>query len=511
MAGGFFICPQDRKSAWKKLRRDKMNGPSEASSEAASQRSECVVMKFGGTSVEDAAAIQRLCRLVARPSAQRRVVVVSALAKGTDQLMNAGWAAAAGQLEAAREVLQGLRQRHETVARGLAKGNERRRLFREIATEFKALDKMLLAIVSEKALTPRSQDRLLGVGESLSSRLVHCALQSAGIAAALVDARECIVTDAAHTRATPLWEETNQRLQAVLFPLLDSGQVPVMGGFVGATRDGIPTTLGRGGSDFTASIVGAGVHAQRIEIWTDVDGIMTTDPNLCPDARRVPRMSFDEAADLAYFGAKVLHPATLVPAMRSNIPVWVLNSRNPDCAGTEILAHCDSDGVKAITAKRGVAIVDVEPVRWFAPELLREVFDVFERHQHSLDLLSASRGSLALLVSSVSDLPAIAEELKGMANVRWENHKALVCLVGEQVRRRPELASQAYRALGDIEMRMICQGASERNISFLVNESRAEEAVQRLHRAFFSKAEPAVAHRDSRSMCQAEGAWHGAD
>ncbi len=213
-----------------------------------------------------------------------------------------------------------------------------------------------------------------------------------------------------------------------------------MGGFVGATRDGIPTTLGRGGSDFTASIVGAGVHAQRIEIWTDVDGIMTTDPNLCPDACRVPRMSFDEAADLAYFGAKVLHPATLVPAMRSNIPVWVLNSRNPECAGTEIVSYCEGDGVKAITAKRGVAIVDVEPVRWFAPELLREVFDVFERHQHNLDLLSASRGSLALLVSSVSALPAIAQELKGMANVRWENHKALVCLVGEQVRRRPELA-----------------------------------------------------------------------
>ena len=229
---------------------------------------------------------------------------------------------------------------------------------------------------------------------------------------------------------------------------------------MGATRDGIPTTLGRGGSDFSASIVGAGLHAKKIEIWTDVDGIMTTDPNLCPDACRVPRMSFDEAAELAYFGAKVLHPATLLPAMRSNIPVWVLNSRKPDCAGTEIVANCESNGgVRAITSKPGVAIVDVEPVRWFAPELLREVFDVFERHQHSLDLLSASRGSLALLVSSTSALPAIAEELKGLVNVRWENHKALICLVGEQIRRRPELASQAFRAIADIDVRMICQGA----------------------------------------------------
>ncbi len=320
------------------------------------------------------------------------------------------------------------------------------------------------------------------------------------------------MTDAAHTRATPLWDETNERLQSIVLPLLETGQVPVMGGFVGATRDRIPTTLGRGGSDFSASIVAAGLHASRIEIWTDVDGILTTDPNLCPDARRVVRMSFDEAADLAYFGAKVLHPATLVPAMRGNIPVWVLNSRSPECPGTEIVAHCGpADGVKAITTRRGVAIVDVEPVRWFAPELLREVFDVFERHQYSLDLLSASRGSLALLVSSVSGLPAIADELKGMANVRWENHKALVCLVGEQVRRRPEIASQAFRAMGDIEVRMICQGASERNISFLVEESRAEEAVQRLHRAFFSNMEPVMEHSASQAMCQSEWSWHGAD
>ncbi len=488
-----------------------MNDLSEASNEAAQRSPEYVVMKFGGTSVEDAAAIRRLCRLVQRPLSLRPVVVVSALAKVTDQLMNAGWAAAAGNLDSAREILQILRQRHETVASGLAKGDERWRLSREFAREFKSVDKILAAIASDKAFAPCSQDKLLGIGEVLSSRLVQSALQSAGVDAVLVDARECIITDAAHARATPLWEETNARLQAVLWPLLESGRVPVMGGFVGATRDGIPTTLGRGGSDFSASIVGAGVHAQRIEIWTDVDGIMTTDPNLCPDARRVPRMSFDEAADLAYFGAKVLHPATLVPAMRSNIPVWVLNSRNPECAGTEIVARCEGDGVKAITAKRGVAIVDVEPVRWFAPELLREVFDVFERHQHSLDLLSASRGSLALLVSSVSALPAIADELKGMANVRWENHKALVCLVGEQVRRRPELASQAFRAIGDIDVRMICQGASERNISFLVDESRAVEAVERLHQSFFSRPDPAVAQRGSPSLCQSEVVWHGAD
>jgi len=489
-----------------------MNEPSQASREAGSQSFECVVMKFGGTSVEDAAAIRRVCQLVARPSPERPVVVVSALAKVTDQLMKAGEAAAAGRLDSARETLQAIQQRHEDVAGALVWGDERIRLFREFADEFKALDNLVLRIASDKALLPCVQDGLLGAGEALASTLVHSTLHSDGVNAALVDSRKCIVTDAAHTRATPLWDETNKQLQAVLLPLLQLGQVPVMGGFVGATRDGIPTTLGRGGSDFSASIVGAGLHASRIEIWTDVDGILTADPNLCPSACRVARMSFDEAADLAYFGAKVLHPATLVPAMRSNIPVWVLNSRNPECPGTEIVAHCGlADGVKAITTRPGVAIVDIEPVRWFAPELLREVFEVFERHQQNLDLLSASRGSLALLVSSVSALPAIAEELKGMANVRWENHKALVCLVGEQVRRRPEIASQAFRAIGDIEVRMICQGASERNISFLVDESRAEAAVQRLHRSFFSNSGPGLEAAASLAMCQAEWAWQGAD
>ena len=484
-----------------------MSDLSEASRE---QRLECIVMKFGGTSVEDANAIGRMCQLVGRSSPYPAVLVVSALAKVTDQLMTAGWAAAQGGIDSAQQSLQLLRQRHETVANGLVEGENYAQLCQELANEFAVLDNVVSNIASEQAFTPVSQDRLLGVGEALSSRLVHTALRSAGIDAALVDAKQCIITDAAHSRATPLWNETDECLKAVLVPLLESGRVPVMAGFVGSTRDGIPTTLGRGGSDFSASIVGAGLNAKRIEIWTDVDGIMTADPNLCPEARRVARMSFDEAAELACFGAKVLHPATLVPAMRSNVPVWVLNSRNPECAGTEIVAHCEvSDGVKAITAKRGVALVDVKPIRWFAPELLREVFDVFERHQHSLDLFSASGRSLALLVSSITALPAIAEELKGLVNVRWENHQALVCLVGEQIRRRPEIASRAFRAIGDIDVRMICQGASERNISFLVDESRAVEAVQRLHRSFFSAAapEPPIEASSSQAMCQAEGAW----
>jgi len=468
-----------------------------------------VVLKFGGTSVEDAAAIRRVIQIVKQRLRHKPVVVISALSDVTDQLLEAGKIAALGQLSQARESADTLQRRHQQVVLDLTDPSETRNLRPQLESDFQQLHQVLQSIAAAGELTARLQDHLLGLGECLASRIVHAAFAHAGCDAAWVDAKACIVTDAAHTQATPLWEETDQRLQAVLLPLLAQGKIPFIGGFIGVTRDGIPTTLGRGGSDFTASIVGAALESSRIEIWTDVDGILTTDPRLCPDARRVPSMSFEEAADLAYFGAKVLHPAAIAPAMRKNIPVWVLNSRNPEGKGTEIVAHPSDECIlKAITARKGVTVVDVEAVRWFAPELLREIFEVFERHQYGLDFLSASRGSLSLLVTSTDALPKIADELKGLATVRWENEKALVCLVGEKVRRQPEIASQVFRALADTDLRMICQGASERNISFLVDEAQAEESVRKLHRLFFqSRFDRYSAANATQPMCQAGGTW----
>ena len=467
-------------------------------------------MKFGGTSVEDGAAFRRVVQLVKLRLRAKPVVVVSALAGVTDQLLDACRAAAQGGLPQALEAVEGLVQRHEQVVCEVVALDRRRCLQDELAADFQVVRQLLHEIHSAGSLSPRLQDQLLGLGEHLSSKILQAALESDGMGAVWVDSCSCVVTDAAHTQATPLWDETNAQVQAAVLPHVAEGKVVVLGGFVGATRDGIPTTLGRGGSDFSASIIGAALHANRIEIWTDVDGILTTDPKLCSDARRVERMSFEEAADLAYFGAKVLHPATIAPAMRKNIPVLVLNSRNPENPGTEIVARPADNGcsVKAVSVKKGIAVVDVEAVRWLAPELLREIFEVFERHQHSLDLLSASRGSLSLLVTSTASLPAIAEELKGLANVRWENHQALVCLVGERVRRQPEIAGQVFGALADVDLRLICQGASERNISFLVDESKAEESVRRLHRLFFSGP---LEHRPAPSscypICQAGESW----
>jgi aspartate kinase len=280
--------------------------------------------------------------------------------------------------------------------------------------------------------------------------------------------------------------------------------VPVLGGFIAATSDGVPTTLGRGGSDFSAAILGAALSAARVEIWTDVDGIMTTDPKLCSDARVIRKMSFDEAAELAHFGAKVLHPATVAPAMRQNIPVYVLNSRNPDGEGTEIAARARSSGpVSAITAKRKVAAVEIESPHAVDSELLQTVYAAFAQHACPVDLMATSLSRISLLVGSTAALPSIAADLEGVASVRWENHKALVCLVGESIRRQPEVASRVFAAVADLNVRVACQGASDRTISFLVEEGKVEESVQRLHGLFFPPPEDRDWGGISTAYCQA--------
>jgi len=268
-----------------------------------------------------------------------------------------------------------------------------------------------------------------------------------------------------------------------------------MAGFVGATRQGVMTTIGRGGSDFSAAIVGAGLDAERIEIWTDVDGMKTTDPNLCPEARRIKEISFEEAAELAYFGAKVLHPATLLPAIQKNIPVMVLNSRNPGNEGTRITARgvrC-TNIFKAIAAKKRITIVDVVAARMLmAHGFLKTIFDIFDKHRCPVDVVSTSEVSISLTVDSNEAIPAIASDLRDLADVKYEGRKAIVCLVGENIRRTPGIAAKVFTAISDINVRMISQGASEINITFVVEEDDVPEAVRRLHSAFCTQVDPAV-------------------
>ena len=464
-----------------------------------------VVMKFGGTSVEDAAAIRRLIGIVDSRLGAQPVVVVSALAKVTDQLLEAGSAAAKGHLGSALAIVRSIYVRHEELADSLLSASSYGSLDRELRGEFQALESLLHDLEMSRHLDLKAQDRLLSFGECFSSALVAVALREAGLQAGHVDARKCIVTDARHGHANPLWDVTDQRLRDALNPVLQSGTVPVLGGFIASTIEGVATTLGRGGSDFSAAIVGAAIGASRVEIWTDVDGVMTTDPKLCSGARVIRKLSFDEAADLAHFGARVLHPATLAPAMRENIPVYVLNSRSPEGQGTEITARASTGNrVCAITAKRNVVSVEIHSRQGVDSTLLNTVFAVLEQHTCSVDIMGTSPDRISLLLASSLALPRIVEDLQHVADVRWENHKALVCLVGENIRRQPDLASRVFATVSDLDLRVVCQGASERTLSFLVDESKAEESVRRLHSAFFPKLEPT---RDwggiSSAFCQA--------
>src|SRR5437016_13831220 len=294
-----------------------------------------IVMKFGGTSVEDAKAIDRAAAIVKARGPEKPVVVVSAMAKVTDALLEMGRDAGAGDRETALKVSRGLRERHYNAAGELLGTGIFTQFHSELEADFDALDELLRGIAAVGELTPRTTDHVAAFGELLSSKIINAAFSAQAMDSTLIDSRECIVTDNTHTRATPLFEESNKRLESKLAPLLAANRVPVMGGFIASTKAGITTTIGRGGADFSAAIVGSAPGAERIEIWTDVDGMMTTDPNVGPEARQNKVISFDEAAELAYFGAKVLHPATVLPAVQKNIPVYVLNSRNASCEGTK--------------------------------------------------------------------------------------------------------------------------------------------------------------------------------
>jgi len=448
-----------------------------------------IVMKFGGTSVGDAKAIERVAEIVRERLPQRPVVVVSAMARVTDQLLKMAHSAGSGDRKNSLTLARELRERHYNTAGELLGTALFTQFHNDLGAEFEELEELLRGISAVGELTPRTTDHVASFGEVLSSKLVTAALSAHEIESTLVDSRDCIVTDDTFTRATPFFEDTNAKLRETVQPLLEQERVPVMGGFIGSTRNGITTTIGRGGSDFSASIVGAALGAEKIEIWTDVDGMMTTDPNLCPDARRIKVISFDEAAELAYFGAKVLHPATVLPAIQKNIPVYILNSRNSSCEGTRITArapHC-KNFFKAIAAKKRITIIDVAAPRMLlAHGFLKSIFDAFDRHRIAVDVVSTSEVSVSLTVDSNESIPALAADLARLADVKYEGRKAIVCLVGENLREIPGIAGHVFGELSDVKIRMISQGASEINLTFVIDEDQVPAVVQRLHKAFFA-------------------------
>jgi aspartate kinase len=456
-----------------------------------------VVMKFGGTSVEDAKAIDRTAGIVRgrRDKGLTPIVVVSAMAKVTDQLLAAAHAAGRGDRTGPLAIIARLRNRHLETAGALLDPTSIGELTKSIDAEFCSLDEILRGLAAVGELTPRISDMIVSMGERLSSRMIAEAFAQRGLDAVHIDARQCIITDNQHGKAIPQDALIEARLKEHVLPLAAAGRVCVMGGFIGSTEKGVTTTLGRGGSDFTAALVGGGLDAGAIEIWTDVNGIMTTDPRIVPEALRVKTISFEEAAELAYFGAKVLHPATILPAVKKNIPVLVLNSRNPENEGTRIISmapHCNSP-FKSIAAKRRLTIIDIVASRMLMSHgYLKAIFDVFDKHKCPVDMVSTSEVSVSLTVDSNEKLPEIAADLSQLADVKYEGRKALICMVGENIRGQNGIAARVFQAIRHVNVRMISQGASEINMSFMIEEDDADEAIRSLHAEFFGDPDPEI-------------------
>jgi aspartate kinase len=449
-------------------------------------------MKFGGTSVADPDAINRLIGIVERQKAKSTngaapVVVVSALAGVTDKLVAVAQLAEEGEGARAATELEALLERHLSVASAVTSAS-RARVLQEVRCEFQELTGLVHALAVLREVSPRSRDAVHATGEIVSSRIVAAAFADRGVESTWLDARQVLVTDAEHTAAAPDMAATCERAQARIAPEAAAGRVPVLAGFIGATASGVTSTLGRGGSDYSAAIFGACLDAGEIQIWTDVDGMLTADPRIVPEPRVVPQLSFNEASELAYFGAKVLHPSTILPAVTKNIPVRILNSRRPENEGTRITAEARPDAGKltAIACKRDVTVIDITSTRMLmAHGFLRRLFEVFERFKTAVDVVTTSEVSVSVTVDDTRRLDAILDNLHNFAEASCEQEMAIICAVGENLRADPTLFGRAVTALDRIPLRLVSQAASRRNITFVLRDADVAQAMMRLHETFF--------------------------
>jgi aspartate kinase len=467
-----------------------------------------LVLKFGGTSVEDAPALARAAEIVGARKFQHPVVVVSAMSRVTDALLASVRQAEAGDADAALASLAPHFARHTDAAQSLLAAEEVEAFAATVSNARAEIAALLREVATYARPHALLQDAIVSYGERLSSTLFSATLRAQGLDSRTVDARRCVATNDEHTCAVPLPDETDERTRAEIEPLIAASIIPVLGGFIGATLAGETTTLGRGGSDYSAALIGAALAASEIQIWTDVTGVLTADPRVVKRARTVPRMSYAEAAELAYFGAKVLHPKTILPAVVREIPVRICNSRQPESDDTVIYFDTELSPrtVKAIAHKSNVAIVHVTSARMLgAFGFLRRLFEVFDRHRTIVDVVTTSEVSVSMSVEDTSAIEEIIADLKPFAAVRVEPRRAIICIVGEGLRWTPGVAARVFSTISDINVLLISQGASNINLTFVVEEERAAETVRRLHAAFFEEEDDAT---ELESVAGARGITH---
>jgi aspartate kinase len=418
------------------------------------------------------------------------VVVVSALARATNELLAAADQAVQGQLIAALSRVEALKERHlresELLLGNGAEGDEARS---EMSAMFDELASLAEALSVLGHLTPRSQDAIAAYGELLSALLVAATFRRRGLPVELVDAREVLVTDDHYTRATPNMDGIERNAQARLVPLVEQGCVPLLGGFIGRTPRGVTTTIGRGGGDLSAALFGAALGAEAIEIWTDVDGMLTADPRVVDDARLIKVIRFDEAAELAAFGAKVLHPSTIAPAVQRGIPVFIYNSRHPGGQGTRIAADAPCRPVSAIAGKAGVTVIKVNSSRMLlAHGFLAALFEIFQRHRTSVDVVATSEVSVSVTVDDPSHphLDDMLDDLRALGEVSVERNRAVIAIVGAGLGGNSAIMARALGALAGIRVRMISLSASEINLTIIVDGDELTRAMRALHGEFFA-------------------------
>ncbi len=448
-----------------------------------------IVVKFGGTSVADAAAIARAAAITRSRVTRRPVVVVSALARATNELLAAAEQAAQGQLIVALRGIEGLRERHLLEADALlGDGGDADDVRADLSAMCDELASLSEALSVLGHLTPRSLDAIAAYGELLSAALVQAAFRRFDLPAELVDARDVMVTDELHTRAVPDLDAITENARRVLLPIVGQGRVPVVGGFIGRSPAGVTTTIGRGGGDFSAALLGAALGAEAIEIWTDVDGMLTADPRVVQGARLIEEIRFDEAAELATFGAKVLHPSTIAPAVQRGIPVFIFNSRRPEGRGTRITADAPRRAVSAIAGKGNVTVIKVNSSRMLlAPGFLRTLFEVFERHHTSVDAVATSEVSVSVTVDDPSHLDALLVDLRALGDVSIERQRAVVAVVGAGLGGDSTTMARALGALHGLRVHMISLSATEINLTIIIDGDRLGDAMRALHAEFFDR------------------------
>jgi aspartate kinase len=446
-----------------------------------------IVVKFGGTSVGDAAAIQRTAEIVRSKLPRDPIVVVSALGGATNALLAVGEQSAKGHLIGALRGVETLRDRHLRECEALlGDSEESAEIAGELSAMFDELAHLAEALSTLGHVTPRSLDAIAAHGEQLSANLVAAYFRKVGIDAEYVDPRTVMTTDDKFMEAEPQTDAIAQHAREILQPMVQQGRVPVMGGFVGATTNGITTTLGRGGSDYSASLVGAALNAEAIEIWTDVDGMLTADPRVVEGSLLIEQIRFDEASELASFGAKVLHPNTIAPAVRLGIPVFVYNSRNPKGKGTRITFDAPHRPVSAIAGKTDVTVVKVTAARMLlAHGFLRRVFEIFDRHKTSVDVVATSEVSVSVTIDDSSQLDSLLVELRDLGDVSIERNRGIIAIVGAGICDAGGAMGRALMALGEVRIHMMSLSATGINLTVIVDADAVKPAMRRLHKEFF--------------------------